>query len=615
MIQRLPLEIILTISNYLDFENKLTLITTCRGLHDLISNTNLYSDLNLLRDKRTVNSIIQKFDDGGKLDGAQVKRLWIDTDKVSHQYYGQLSILFPNVTRLVKYNERLNFRDKIGNARSYPVGPMVEWIDTLETYIVPDDGPDLMNTLEVATFPRLNKLNLDLLCYGNGKEEGFDFLYFLKYIQHAPALKNLTLNHCAISLALLDGIHTSCPYLESLHLNQTAIVVRESTLPQSIVPTYSILQLKISQSLVFDKKGLLLDYITSRYRHLRSLDLHFKPKYHAKQLGVYLKEGSEYLFSDGESDSDDDESGQSEETQNLYDSLEEDFKLVAPVYQASESKFFSNLPKTLKTLELGTPFTGNVIKELVKSNINPVALHFFKHNELRLWKLKDLEQLEYIRKMTSLKSLKMGINPKVQTHHLDFVSKTVTKLYIRFENHPFYIDWVMSMFPSLEELWIDCPPYSSAIKLVNRDAWKSVAEKTYPKLLVIKATYSPIDQNFLGFCKRVAPNVAKLDLTIDFPSKRRTVGIDLLGWKVKRCSLSLPGFSPYEREHFIINITIQGITRRFIFQSLYGNTTLTNSTIKSKMERVVNIISDDSQQIVIGGFTLVRVGSKILIDL
>jgi hypothetical protein len=303
------------------------------------------------------------------------------------------------------------------------------------------------------------------------------------------------------------------------------------------------------------------------------------------------------------------------EEHHFYYSLVQDFRSASQVYWQKKSAFFSSLPKTIKILEIGKPFTGNTLKELARLDIKPVVLHFFRPSELHLWKLKDVEQLECIRQMTTLKSLTIGIDPRVQEHCLDFVSTAIIKLYIRFENHPFYIDWVMTMFPSLEELCVDCPPYSSTINLVNRDAWKIDKKRIYPKLLVLKAKYSPIDQKLIPFCKLAAPNMMKLDLTIEFPSKGKTIDINLVDWHVKQCHLSLPGFSRFDKVYFIVHITIHDITKRFVFQSMSGSTTLANGLIKPNIERVVNITCSDDQHIVIGGFTLMKMGSKIVVDL
>jgi hypothetical protein len=290
----MPFEIVLTISNYLDFGSKLTLITTYRSMHDLITNTNLYSDLNLLKDEQTVDRIIKKIDDG-KLNGSQVKRLWIDTNKVSDQFYDKLSTLFPNVSRLVGFKERPSYvivnmeTDDVDIFPKNPFGPMVDWINTLETFNLGDDGPELLNTLRVVTFPRLTELSLDFVNYADLNYAVIDFLYPLKYIKNTPSLRKLTLSHCAINLELLEEIHSHCPDIESLHLDQTAIVIKEGALSQPIVPVSLLVQLKISQSFIFDRNGLLLDYIVRKYPSLHTLDLDFKSEYDEKQLICYLR--------------------------------------------------------------------------------------------------------------------------------------------------------------------------------------------------------------------------------------------------------------------------------------------------------------------------------------
>jgi hypothetical protein len=74
MIRKLPGEIILKISSYLVFQNKLNLAKTCSILYNLISSATLYKQLNLYDGIKNPKEIIKKFE-RNVFDGSQVKEL------------------------------------------------------------------------------------------------------------------------------------------------------------------------------------------------------------------------------------------------------------------------------------------------------------------------------------------------------------------------------------------------------------------------------------------------------------------------------------------------------------------------------------------------------------
>jgi hypothetical protein len=88
------------------------------------------------------------------------------------------------------------------------------------------------------------------------------------------------LDECALDLDLLEEIHASCPLIKSLHIrNAHIIIAKEYTLPLTILPADSLLSLPIEEIFCFDINGLLLEYITSKYRHLKKLTLLVETKY------------------------------------------------------------------------------------------------------------------------------------------------------------------------------------------------------------------------------------------------------------------------------------------------------------------------------------------------
>jgi hypothetical protein len=80
MLNQISQEVLVLIPGLLTLQDKLRLITTCRHVFNVISNTNLFSELDLLNRTEQVQDILGRFI-SNQYSGMQVKRLSFDTKK------------------------------------------------------------------------------------------------------------------------------------------------------------------------------------------------------------------------------------------------------------------------------------------------------------------------------------------------------------------------------------------------------------------------------------------------------------------------------------------------------------------------------------------------------
>jgi hypothetical protein len=181
---QLPPEVIEAISRLLNLQDKLVLITTCRRLFNVVSETNLYSKLDLFKHTEKMVEIIWKFT-GSRYPGEQVKKLGFDITKIPRQLFFHLGTIFPSIikVRTCKYGTRkVIFQD-------YTKDPMLYWSDELQKLNLMCDWPEALPILKTATFPRLTNLRLSRPYDFDDKKEGFDISYFLPVFRNVSSLK------------------------------------------------------------------------------------------------------------------------------------------------------------------------------------------------------------------------------------------------------------------------------------------------------------------------------------------------------------------------------------------------------------------------------------------
>jgi hypothetical protein len=144
---------------------------------------------------------------------------------------------------------------------------------------------------------------------------------------------------------------------------------------------------------------------------------------------------------------------------------------------------------------------NHIIPSLQQTQINPHKLYFqkrFQHAQVFL----QPHELGYLKSVTSLKQMRLTLGSSMQAYKDEIASSSLIKLTISIKGQDaFNVGWLLSIFPSLEELVIDV---SSAMLIAGN---KRVI---YPKLRKLRVEECIIHPNLLGFITTVAPNIQKL---------------------------------------------------------------------------------------------------------
>jgi hypothetical protein len=293
MMDKLPSEIILKTSRYLQLKDKLQLAKTCSRLYTLISKITLFEELDFMEFRtESQRQIIKMFQDN-MYDNSQVKTLSIGMGMISEQ----LSILFPDVTRVI-LGGYMGFIERSWDRNDKHLKqPISRWINTIQTFDMYSDWPKIFYLLKTHEFPRLLKLKLGY-AHSYLEKNGFNPLYFAPFIKNASYLTDLTLDHCDINLELLEYVHSNCRSIKFFKLDHVAIVIDVCELPQDILPANSVLKLEFRNTTSFDRYGILLNYIAQKYTKLQRLvlDLESDVQYANRRLGEYFNRYSEYQY-------------------------------------------------------------------------------------------------------------------------------------------------------------------------------------------------------------------------------------------------------------------------------------------------------------------------------
>jgi hypothetical protein len=303
MPNRIPQEFLVLISSFLTLKDKLHLIATCGHVFNVISNTNLFSELDLLNRAEQMEDIVDRFI-SNQYSGLQVKQLSFDIEKVPEQLLVQLLAVFPNVTQLRTQRYHTQRENPQGE---YFTDIALQWKDTLEIYDMGYDWIEILPILKTNIFTHLTEFVLGGAYGQHDKKDGFDIPYFIPHIKNAPALRKLALDNCTLDLDFLEQIHTSCPLLRSLELMETHIFVKNDTVLAPIIPADSLLYLDLDSNFIFDLSGLLLDYITTKYRCLIILDFTFYDEYHTGAFSGYHDVDVDDVCTNSEDERDDED--------------------------------------------------------------------------------------------------------------------------------------------------------------------------------------------------------------------------------------------------------------------------------------------------------------------
>ncbi|KAI8890080.1 hypothetical protein K501DRAFT_328832 [Backusella circina FSU 941] len=608
----LPIEVVLEIAHYLDFTDKISLISTCRRIHDVIAKTSLYVDLDLLPYKDDTQDIIKLFE-SKRLEGSQVRTLRFKARYLSdHQLLSRLSTIFPNVTRIINRKEASYSPYRLRIDNSSIQYSMQRWINTIEKYNMFSDWYDILPALRHHIFLKLTELKLGYAFDFKNKVVGFDPLCFLPFIKNAPLLTTLRLWNCNINLAFLEEIHKSCPHMKTLKLENMVIAIENDSLPEKIIPANHVLKLAFNYVLILDEYGVLLDYILQKYPNLYHLkmDLIDHPEFAEASLSRFYHDSSR------------------NEDQEEIDYKVEIFKSTFKVYCANGPRFLSGLPNTIKILKLKVSITENLLEDISKSDINPKTLKLQHRGRSYGNVFFESDQIECIQNFTNLKTFKAIISYSVLANNQIFASTSVTTLFVQVSGDSsasLNLDWILSMFPSLEELYMGY----SAMGITGKI--NSGTKRTYPRLRFISIMDCGVHQGFFSFIKAVAPNLGELELGIDNRSAvyyytasdnlDYKIHINLSGLNLNRCELLLDNESLSGNHQFSCNIKVKNSSKKVIFyqrnKALGIPSSDEDDDDNDDMEDTTRttVICDEIKNFTINGFSVRKIDNQVIVGL
>ncbi|KAI8888971.1 hypothetical protein K501DRAFT_267482 [Backusella circina FSU 941] len=183
--------------------------------------------------------------------------------------------------------------------------------------------------------------------------------------------------------------------------------------------------------------------------------------------------------------------------------------------------------------------------------------------------LEDPDQFHYIKDVTSLNILRLGVSLTKQVYNQVFPSLSVTKLSMFAHGDPFYIDCILSMFPNLEELVV-----IGGENLTVRDDGDKDTVQRYLHLLLLLIKNGGIDQKFIDFFRMAVPNINTLNIavTVKSLSNKEDFHLDISGWNLRLLNIALnSGSSKYS--HFY-NIQTESITKTIRYNPVEQTVTL-----------------------------------------
>ncbi|KAI8878757.1 hypothetical protein K501DRAFT_277208 [Backusella circina FSU 941] len=142
-------------------------------------------------------------------------------------------------------------------------------------------------------------------------------------------------------------------------------------------------------------------------------------------------------------------------------------------------------------------------------------------------------QLQLLQKLTFLKSLELLLYPKLQYYIQDYASISVTKLAVDITTGIYSLGWILQMFPSLQELYIN--------ELCDTKIGTNAPIRIYLNLQILGISCSAEYPGLLEIVKIVVPNLHRLDMNSEF-NMRMSVeyhfNIDLSNWGLNYCNLT-----------------------------------------------------------------------------
>jgi hypothetical protein len=298
---------------------------------------------------------------------------------------------------------------------------------------------------------------------------------------------------------------------------------------------------------------------------------------------------------------------------SIYQTLRSDLKASLEVCHTTGREFVSTLSNKIRTMRISFDLLGDILEAIAKSNTRPAILEFKTNDWYYPWLLGDPQQIPYIKEITSLKTLKLGLKLPAQVYSQSFSPNRITKLSIHLYNDPFYIDWLFSMFPLLEELYIICGHRLTVRIDENSSFAQGDLVKHFPNLLKLVVKCGKIDQKCFDFFKTTSPNITHLNLEAFFlpnsPNEHFT--IDISGWDLKLCTILL--FKKFAQEKHILYKTMVSTLSPKAFNDTEGYKYICGVLNKASSYKLFNLVCRNRQSLVINGHSLTALDDTVAV--
>ncbi|KAI8886542.1 hypothetical protein K501DRAFT_269704 [Backusella circina FSU 941] len=237
------------------------------------------------------------------------------------------------------------------------------------------------------------------------------------------------------------------------------------------------------------------------------------------------------------------------------DGMKEVYRSTINAYRTSGFRFLASLPKSLNTLKLNLKVFDNIIEAIAESNMNITTL-IFDYSMQGPYKFREPAQLSRFKELTLITMLQAKFDKAIQNaYNQDLMSTSITKLVLELSNYNYkegvtVIDWLLSMFPSLKELYLNpCHNYYNGIDFSPG----MVSGKIHLNLQILSLIDSDVSCETFYYIKRVTPNLKVLYWMMG----DNHTDMNLIGWNLYKCELLISSQKDIE----CCSVTIQGITR------------------------------------------------------
>jgi hypothetical protein len=263
MFERLPYEIIENITSYLDINQVINCMSTCRTWHRLLQFYIKKNEITICNNEQLKEIALNI--KAKKLHANYICKVLMKQPFYECTEMKQLPLLFPNLQQLVGKSPSGWYKQLVYHSDSIPLGNLSSVMEHLHLERL---GFFTIDLLKQFTFSRLSHLLLDFMGASYRAEK------ILETLKNLSSLESLELVSLAFQNTTLELLHRNVPTLKTLLLVDV-IMLFESGLPTyNIEPAPRLQSLQITgDSVAYDNHLHFIKYITLKYPSVNDLVL------------------------------------------------------------------------------------------------------------------------------------------------------------------------------------------------------------------------------------------------------------------------------------------------------------------------------------------------------